>query len=268
METIMENFRKKVMIIVVTHKEYPVVNEDCYMPLQLGKALTSEELFTGDDTGENISEKNPYYCELTGLYWMWKNVTDKDYVGIVHYRRYLGVPGGVFKRRGKEILKEEKILSLLKHYDMILPVKRHYIIESVYKHYAHTHYVEHLNILRDIIVKKYPAYLDCFDIVMQKRSMHAFNMFIMSAKLCDRYCSWLFDILEEMDHYVDYSQYDPFQARIPGRIAEFLLNVWILYNDCSYVDVPVVYTEKKHTIAKTLAFMKSYVFRTKYKKSI
>ena len=40
-----------------------------------------------DNDGENISSKNPMYCELTAQYWAWKNA-DADYYGFCHYRRY------------------------------------------------------------------------------------------------------------------------------------------------------------------------------------
>lgn len=36
--------------------------------------------YIGDNTGDNISLRNPNYCELTGLYWAWKNLKC-DYIG-------------------------------------------------------------------------------------------------------------------------------------------------------------------------------------------
>ena len=69
-------------IVVATHKPYRMPPDPCYLPLHVGKAGKEEMGFAGDDTGENISRKNPYYCELTGLYWLWKNV-HTDYKGLV-----------------------------------------------------------------------------------------------------------------------------------------------------------------------------------------
>ena len=85
----------KIVMIVAAHKAYRMPEDPMYLPLHVGKAGKSLELgFQGDDTGDNISEKNPEYCELTGLYWAWKNL-DADYIGLSHYRRYFrGKRGG------------------------------------------------------------------------------------------------------------------------------------------------------------------------------
>ena len=41
-----------------------------------------------DDAGENISAKNPQFCELTAQYWVWRNAcADCANVGFVHYNR-------------------------------------------------------------------------------------------------------------------------------------------------------------------------------------
>ena len=78
-----------IKILVATHKDYFMPHDDgLYLPIKVGNALSRlEGRFQGDDTGENISEKNPYYCELTALYWGWKNL-NSDYIGLVHYRRH------------------------------------------------------------------------------------------------------------------------------------------------------------------------------------
>lgn len=45
----------------------------------------------GDDTGDNISDKNREYCELTGIYWTWKNydkLENPDYIGFIPFKGF------------------------------------------------------------------------------------------------------------------------------------------------------------------------------------
>ena len=79
--------KPKVKIIVATHKKYEMPKDDIYIPLHVGAEGKEDIGFIKDNTGDNISEKNPYFCELTGLYWAWKNL-NADYIGLVHYRRH------------------------------------------------------------------------------------------------------------------------------------------------------------------------------------
>ena len=76
-----------IKILVATHKPYWMPDDDVYLPIHVGKAGQKDIGFIGDDTGENISYKNANYCELTGMYWAWKNL-QADYIGLCHYRRY------------------------------------------------------------------------------------------------------------------------------------------------------------------------------------
>lgn len=83
-----------VKIIVATHKKYQMPSDQMYIPIHVGadgkKDAEGNDLDFGyikDNTGDNISNLNPSFCELTGLYWAWKNL-DADYIGLVHYRRH------------------------------------------------------------------------------------------------------------------------------------------------------------------------------------
>ena len=81
----------RIKILVAAHKADPNIRQDeVYMPIHVGKSLHPElDLgFQGDNTGDNISEKNGSYCELTALYWAWKNLKDVEIIGLAHYRRY------------------------------------------------------------------------------------------------------------------------------------------------------------------------------------
>lgn len=77
-------------IIVVTHKDYEMPKDSIYFPVCVGVGIPAlSDKFQPDNVGENISEKNNTYCELTAIYWAWKNFPQNiDYVGVAHYRRH------------------------------------------------------------------------------------------------------------------------------------------------------------------------------------
>lgn len=77
------------MIYIATHKKFNVPNLNGYCALQVGAEGKEKYGYLRDNIGNHISGKNANYCELTGLYWIWKN-TDDSYKGLVHYRRYFG----------------------------------------------------------------------------------------------------------------------------------------------------------------------------------
>ena len=83
-----------IKIIVATHKKYWMPSDDIYLPVHVGKKGKTDLGYQGDDTGDNISDKNTNYCELTGLYWAWKNLK-ADYKGLAHYRRRTESSGDV-----------------------------------------------------------------------------------------------------------------------------------------------------------------------------
>ena len=79
---------KNYKIIVATHKQFTMPEDaELYLPIHVGSEGKEKLGYQCDNEGDNISNLNPYYCELTGLYWAWKNL-DCDYLGLVHYRRY------------------------------------------------------------------------------------------------------------------------------------------------------------------------------------
>ena len=81
-------------IINCCHKPDVMARQPFFTPIQVGKTNSKFDLgIQGDDTGENISRKNSSYCELTGLYWMWKNLNNAEVVGLSHYRRYFDFHG-------------------------------------------------------------------------------------------------------------------------------------------------------------------------------
>ena len=67
-----------VTIFTMTHKKFPTPGDLIYVPLQVGRAGAEDLGYIGDDAGVSISEKNCYYGELTGVYWVWKNIKTSD----------------------------------------------------------------------------------------------------------------------------------------------------------------------------------------------
>ena len=117
---------------------------------------------------------------------------------------------------------------------------------------------------REILQEKYPEYVSAFDKVKKRTYGHMFNMFIMSREKCDAYCSWLFPILKELENRIDYENYDPFQARLFGRVSEFLLDVWIEKNRYSYQEVPVISMEQVNWLHKGTSFLRATFSGKKY----
>ena len=239
--------------------------DDMYLPLQVGKAGKESIGFAGDDTGENISEKNSNFSELTGLYWAWKNL-QADYIGLVHYRRHFSVKRGDDKQ--SSVLTRSQLEPILRRVDVVVPKKRKYYIETIYSHYAHTNDGAHLDMTRQIIAERCPEYLGSFDRVMNMRSAHMFNMLIMKRELLDRYCRWLFDILFELEKRVDTVGMTPFEARLFGRVSERLLDVWLLQNDIPYKEIQYIHMEPENWLKKIWGFLEAKFTGRKYHKSM
>lgn len=244
---------KKIKVFVVTHKRYVFPELDIYSPLRVGGGDSFGYL--GDNTGENISLKNQSFCELTGIYWAWKNaVVDNDYIGFVHYRRYFS--GEKFCFRGKKILTENEILAHLETSDIILPVKRRYYIESVYDHYKNAHYERDIIKTKNIIAELHPDYLDSFNKVMKGKSLYLCNMFIMRKSEFISYTEWLFSILDELERNIDTKAYDLYQGRVFGFIGERLFNVWIEKSALRKKEIKVVNLEGEDYLKKAIGLLR------------
>ena len=245
-----------IRVIVASHKPYWMPSDPLYLPLHVG-AEGKQPLggrFVPDCTGENISAVNKNYCELTGLFWAWKNLKC-EYLGLAHYRRHFTAFRGTGDRRDVLTLDQARALFADESLDGVLPAKRNYWIESNYSQYVHAHHEEDLDVTRVIISEKYPEYLDAFDRVMKKTDGHRFNMFIMKKSLSDAYCEWLFDILFELEKRLDISGYSINDQRVFGFVSERLLDVWIEENHIKYRDIPYIFLEKENWFTKIVNFI-------------
>ena len=242
---------KNVKILVCAHKEVALPQHPYFLPIQAGAALHSPiSGYQPDSEGDNISIKNPHFCELTCHYWAWKNLHGVDIVGLNHYRRYFD-----FQQRfpqfawDKRFVSTQEFLSrpyvfpdiegLMQTCDVILPTARHWRTSNT-RQYGDYHIAGDWETLRDIIGELSPAYMPAFRQTMdQSNSAAGYNMFVMSWPLFCKYSEWLFQILFEVERRIPPAA-DPVQSRIYGYMSERLINVFCARHSLRVRHVPLV----------------------------
>lgn len=245
-----------IKIMIATHKTYQMpIDKQLYMPVFVGSALHESvpEGYQSDAEGENISDKNPHYNELTAIFWAWRNLS-ADVIGLVHYRRYF-VGNKRVGNKFSRVLTYSELESLLSDADVLVPKRRRYYVETIESHYRHSHDSRGLDVLGSVIEKSYPKYLDAFNHVLVSRSAHMFNMFIMKKENFDEYAAWLFDVLSQVEQNLDFSTFEGNESRVIGFLSELLLDTWIQTNNCTYKEVKVQFMEKEHWIKKITVFL-------------
>ena len=255
-------------IYIVHYKPGKILKSDAlYQPLMSGNFFCkTSEAFIGDDSGENKKKKNPYYSELTGAYWAWKN-SRQAVTGLCHYRRFFtaqpepqlykfkrllySLVGLADKRHGliytkdincfvPRILNQDELNLILGEYDAILPQGRK-LKYTVREHYSRYHDIRDLAILEAILKEKHPDYLKAYDAVLQDKRIYANNMFILKDAHYQPFMEWWFDMLFEFERRVDITQYTGYQQRIMGFISERLLTVWFRKQGLRCKELQLIY---------------------------
>lgn len=216
-------------IYVVTHKPIDIDLPADYELFQVGAAVNGAFCEHNDAVGEdNISAKNPNYCELTAAYWIWKNDHENDIVGLMHYRRFL--TNAVFSKSDSFFIGSDDAEKLLTKYDFIVPkklkLKTNAKLQMLQGNVREKDYL----ILRSTINRLYPDYIRTFDNVFSGRYTFMCNIFVTSKKEWDEYYTWLFSIFNEMEKEVNMDGYSIQEKRLYGFISERLLYVYILKN--------------------------------------
>ena len=240
-----------IKIFICAHKEVPLPQHPYFLPVQAGAAL--HDLIPGyqpDNEGENISAKNPHFCELTCHYWAWKNLKDVDIVGLNHYRRYFD-----FTRKWPQFSADKHFIStdiflnqpyifpnieeILQKYDIILPVARHWRVSNT-QQYGEYHIAKDWEMLRQIIKERSPQYIPAFEKTMDHSNKSVgYNMFITHWKHFNAYSEWLFEILFEVERRVPPID-DPIQSRIYGYMSERLINVFCEHHHLRMKHIPLI----------------------------
>ncbi len=223
-----------------------------FVPVRSGAVSDKSPLYdaVGDDTGDNISQKNPAYCELTVQYWAWKNV-EADYYGLCHYRRYLNFSGkncrtdlygNVHADRIDEDairtygLDMEQVTAAVSDFDIVTaaPVNVSKMPEkyrSIRDHYARAKdlYEKDLDRMVEALSELYPDYRDTALAYLAGKKGYFCNLFVMKKDLFRSYSDWLFRILERTEEKLDMSRYSRQSFRTPGHLGERLFGIWLQY---------------------------------------
>ncbi len=245
-------------VYIVTHKNYNFPQNEIYCPIQVNAGKNANlDIKIKDNIGENISNKNKNFCELTALYWIWKN-SKEDIIGLVHYRRYFY--RNTISKNYKNILGKKDIDNILKEYDIILPKKYYLYKNTVEQQYGSIHNAGDMLVCKEIIKEKYPQYIESFNRVMSQHYFFPYNMFIAKKEIIDKYCEWLFDILFELERKICIKEYDKYNQRVFGFMSERLFNVWLDKNKLRIKEIQVNNTEDNNIKESLKNMIKKFLF--------
>lgn len=249
---------EKIKVYVAVHKIAPKYGDECYQMIHVGAQKTNVDIpnsIKDDCCTDNISSKNNIYCELTGLYHVWKNIEDIEYVGLCHYRRLPAKRNGLGR---KVVLTGGQLLEILSSYDIILPEQKTKDgVVNGYFHMQDTSINEYrpYKLMLPVIKNLYPDYEEDFKLEFHTPSMSFGNIMVCSKTLFDSYCKWLFDILFNIEKNIKESG-DEVQARELGYYSEWLLNVWVRHEKLKVKYVPLFLPEEKSLLSKVIEKLK------------
>lgn len=217
----------KIKILVACHKPGPVRHDDVYTPIHVGRAISKykEEMsdMIGDDTGDNISDKNPFYSEMTAQYWAWKNLHDVEYIGFCHYRRFFNIE-----------INKSNVESLFRNKDVILLGYRN--LEMVERSLLRSVNLENITIFMKILKRMYPEYEQTVLDYLWNNKIHGKNMLICRKDLFDQYCEWIFGILNECEKHIRLSPYTR-ERRVFAYLAEYFMPVFFIHKKCIILSI-------------------------------
>ncbi|MCI9593212.1 MAG: DUF4422 domain-containing protein [Lachnospiraceae bacterium] len=212
------------------------------VPIQVGASLCKERVADHlDCTGENNSDKNGNYSELTALYWIWKNclmpedgyeggrhgrsggnsVSEKqafavleEYYGLSHYRRML------------ELSKDDELRLAGNQVDVVLPYPMPYEpdIEEHHKRYlADGDWRALLTALEEL----QPEYARVFPAILHQKYLYNYNIMLARKEVLNAYCSWLFPILERVEQLSEPKGWER-KDRYIGYMGETLATLYFM----------------------------------------
>ncbi len=266
---------KNIKILLVGHVPFQLISGEVWLPIHAGRSIAENlhkdgytdtksiewlrKYTIGDDTGDNISDRNRFYSECSALYWAWKNydqINSPDYIGLMHYRRHFIFNSEYFDKHrestskitlscvNEDIINDEyinriglsdkNIQDVCGKYDLIITKDANLKIHhNVTVREDHAKIISGMNVKDfDLMVAKidelYPEYSDITHKFIHGYKKSLFQMFIMKKELFFEYCQFLFDILFAVENETDFTNYSVNGKRTLGYLAEDLLSIFVV----------------------------------------
>lgn len=209
--------------------------------IQVGAALTDERVAAlTDDIGENISARNVNYCELTALYWIWKNRLAGAHVETAHTSEVIGIHApssdayaGVYQYRRLLDINDAQLAHLAAYdVDVVLPYPT-MCEPDIFEH--HERYVKSSDwdAMVQALEELHPEYMETYHRIFKGNYMYNYNILLAKETvLCD-YCAWLFPILERTEELSDPKGWERADRYI-GYLGENLETLYFMHHAEDY----------------------------------
>lgn len=198
------------------------------IPIEVGVKCRSESMVRYDLTDgleDSISDLNPFFGELTGLYWIWKNYNfcENEIVGFAHYNKILDIT----PKMVEQLVKDKKIEWIVRD-----PVK-------MVKH----DYQQDIEVLENILKKYYTSYYsvwkELYNSNGESKTENCVNceMFYTSVEEFNNYCKFLFGVLFKVFEVIGDVDREPYHKRYCAFLGERLLSVYLIKNNKTQYNV-------------------------------
>jgi len=273
--------KNTIKLLLSYHKPDHLFKDSVLTPVHAGRANALQRMAAddeklkwlldntiGDNTGDNISEKNGTFNEMTTVYWAWKNydaIENPDYIGFMHYRRHF-IFDDKMEKASYECMDicedyynqikydEKRIIDLLEDCDFICtkPQWR----QSMYEHFRLNHEIQDLDTTVKILKEKYPEYATAADTYLNGHDAYFCNMFIFPRDIFFQYAEWFFDITLELMKQIDFTYKRLF-------VSEWLTGIFITHliqNGKKPKYLPMMIAEGEHEVPIVLASDNGYAY--------
>jgi hypothetical protein len=242
------------LVLTTFHKPYHHNPASTWVrPVTVGRFRMPDTpgVFSDASGADHISHLNPQFCELTALYWAWKNLRGVRHIGLYHYRRYLylgggfipgqrvpvtDIPASINAMSGPEA--GARALDWLQHADAIVP-SAFRLGGSITQEYTLHHDAEHWRVFNEVLFELNPQYRRFAGYFAQSNKFTYCNMFIVGWARFEHYCATMFPVLFEVQRRCPVPS-DPYQARYIGFLAERFLMFYLYAEGLRTMETPIV----------------------------